>query len=44
VPSAPAAYVLAARMGGDGTFVAAQVSAVTGAALLTLPLWLALAT
>jgi hypothetical protein len=30
-------------MGGDGTFVAAQVSAVTCAALLTLPLWLALA-
>ena len=44
VPSAPAAYVLAARMGGDGTFVAAQVSAVTSAALLTLPLWLARAT
>ena len=44
VPSAPAAYVLAARMGGDGTFVAAQVSAVTCAALLTLPLWLALVT
>jgi len=43
VPSAPAAYVLAARMGGDGTFVAAQVSAVTSAALLTLPLWLAVA-
>jgi predicted permease len=43
VPSAPAAYVLTARMGGDGTFVAAQVSAVTCAALLTLPLWLALA-
>jgi malonate transporter and related proteins len=44
VPSAPAAYVLAARMGGDGTFVAAEVSAVTCAALLTLPLWLALVT
>jgi predicted permease len=43
VPAAPAAYVLAARMGGDGTFVAAQVSAVTCAALLTLPLWLTLA-
>jgi malonate transporter and related proteins len=43
-PSAPAAYVLTARMGGDGTFVATQVSAVTCAALLTLPLWLALAT
>ena len=44
VPSASAAYVLAARMGGDGTFVAAQISVVTSAALLTLPLWLALAT
>jgi malonate transporter len=44
VPSASAAYVLAARMGGDGTFVATQISAVTSAALLTLPLWLALAT
>jgi predicted permease len=43
VPSAPAAYVLATRMGGDGTFVAAQVTAVTCAALLTLPLWLTLA-
>jgi predicted permease len=43
VPAAPAAYVLAARMGGDGPFVAAQVSAMTSAALLTLPLWLALA-
>ncbi len=43
VPSAPAAYVLAARMGGDGTFVATQISAGTCAALLTLPLWLSLA-
>ncbi|HEX2773658.1 MAG TPA: AEC family transporter [Micromonosporaceae bacterium] len=42
VPPAPAAYVLAARMGGDGAFVAAQASAATAAALLTLPLWLAL--
>ena len=44
VPPASAAYVLAARMGGDGPFVAAQISAVTCAALLTLPLWLTLAT
>lgn len=43
VPSASASYVLAARMGGDGPFVAAQVSAVTTAALLSLPLWLTLA-
>jgi predicted permease len=43
VPPATASYVLAARMGGHGTFVAAQVSAATAAALLTLPLWLTLA-
>jgi predicted permease len=43
VPPATASYVLAARMGGHGTFVAAQVSATTVAALLTLPLWLTLA-
>jgi predicted permease len=42
VPPATSAYVLAARMGGNGTFVAAQASAATTAALLTLPLWLAL--
>ncbi|MGY1916451.1 AEC family transporter [Blastococcus sp. SYSU DS0973] len=42
VPPATASYVLAARMGGNGAFVAAQVSATTTAALLTLPLWLAL--
>ena len=42
VPPATASYVLAVRMGGNGTFVAAQISAATTAALLTLPLWLAL--
>ncbi|RZU31534.1 AEC family transporter [Blastococcus saxobsidens] len=42
VPPATASYVLAARMDGNGPFVAAQVSAATTAALLTLPLWLAL--
>jgi malonate transporter len=42
VPTAPAAYVLAVRMGGDGTFVAAQASTTTAAALVTLPLWLTL--
>ena len=42
VPTAPAAYVLAVRMGGDGTFVAAQASATTAAALVTLPVWLSL--
>ena len=43
VPTASAAYVLAARMGGDGRFVAAEVSAMTCASLVTLPLWLSLA-
>lgn len=42
VPPATAAYVLTARMGGDGPFVAAQLSLTTVAALLTLPLWLTL--
>ena len=41
VPPATASYVLAARMGGNGAFVAAHTSAATTAALLTLPLWLA---
>jgi malonate transporter and related proteins len=40
VPPATSAYVLAARMGGNGPFVAGQVSAATTAALLTLPPWL----
>ncbi|MGY1827211.1 MULTISPECIES: AEC family transporter [unclassified Blastococcus] len=44
VPPATASYVLAARMDGNGAFVAAQVSAATTAALLTLPIWLALTT
>ncbi|MCV2489904.1 AEC family transporter [Geodermatophilus sp. YIM 151500] len=42
VPPATSSYVLAARMGGDGPFVAAQTSLTTAAALVTLPLWLAL--
>ncbi|MDP9459737.1 MAG: AEC family transporter [Actinomycetota bacterium] len=42
VPPATASYVLAARMGGHGAFVAAQTSLTTTAALATLPLWLAL--
>ena len=40
VPPATASYVLAARMGGNGAFVAAHTSAATTAALGTLPLWL----
>lgn len=43
VPPATTAYVLAVRMGGDGAFVAAQASVTTAAALLTLPVWVALA-
>jgi hypothetical protein len=43
VPPATASYVLAARMGGNGAFVAAQTSVTTTAALLTLPLWLTVA-
>jgi malonate transporter and related proteins len=42
VPSATASYVLTARMGGDSSFVATQVSLTTIAALLTLPLWFTL--
>lgn len=43
VPPAPAAYVLAARMGGDARFVALLLTAYTLGALATLPLWLWLA-
>ena len=42
VPAATTSYVLTARMGGHGPFVAAQTSITTTTALLTLPLWLAL--
>ena len=42
VPPATTAYVLAVRMGGAGSFVAAQTSAATAAALVTLPVWLTL--
>jgi malonate transporter len=42
LPTASSAYVLAARMGGNGPFVAFLVSAGTLLSGLTLPLWLAL--
>lgn len=42
-PPATASYILAVRMGGDGPFVAASVTLATTGALLTLPLWLAVA-
>lgn len=42
LPTASSAYVLAARMGGDGPFVAYIVSTGTVLSALTLPLWLLL--
>ena len=42
LPTASSAYVLAARMGGDGPFVAYVVSAGTVLSVFTLPLWLLL--
>lgn len=42
LPTAPTAYVLAVRMGGNGPFVAFLVSASTIAAAFTLPFWLGL--
>ena len=40
MPTAPAAYVLASRMGGDGRFVAFLITVSTLASLLALPFWL----
>ncbi len=42
LPTASSAYVLAARLGGNGPFVAFLISAGTLLSALTLPLWLAL--
>lgn len=42
LPTASSAYVLAARMGGNGPFVAFLVSASTVVSAVTLPLWLGL--
>ncbi len=44
LPTASSAYVLAARMGGDGPFVAFLVSAGTLLSVVSLPLWLSLVT
>ena len=41
LPTASSAYVLAARLGGNGPFVAFLISAQTLLSILTLPLWLA---
>jgi len=40
MPTAPAAYVLASRMGGDGRFVAFLITVSTIASLVALPFWL----
>jgi hypothetical protein len=43
LPTASSAYVLAARMGGNGPFVAFLISVGTAVSVLTLPVWLSLA-
>ena len=40
MPTAPAAYVLANRMGGDGRFVAFLITVSTLGSVLALPIWL----
>jgi predicted permease len=42
LPTASSAYILAQRMGGDGTRVAWLISAGTLLGMLSLPLWLVL--
>jgi predicted permease len=42
LPTASSAYILAVRMGGNGPMVAATISVMTVAAIITTPLWLAL--
>lgn len=42
LPTASSAYVLAARMGGDGGYVAGLVTLSTLLGMLSVPLWLAL--
>ncbi len=44
LPTASSAYVLAARMGGNAPLVAFIISAGTLVSIVTLPLWLSLAT
>ena len=41
MPTASSAYVLAARMGGDGSFVAGLVTVSTLLGMVSIPLWLA---
>ncbi|OIQ65920.1 hypothetical protein GALL_525150 [mine drainage metagenome] len=42
MPTASSAYVLAARMGGDGPFVAGLVSLSTALGAVSVPVFLAL--
>jgi malonate transporter len=42
LPTASSAYVLAARLGGNGPFVAFLISSGTVLSVLTMPIWLAL--
>jgi len=42
LPTASSAYILAVRMGGNGPMVAATISLMTVAAIVTTPFWLAL--
>jgi len=42
LPTASSAYILAVRMGGNGPMVAATISAMTIAAIVTTPVWLSL--
>ncbi len=44
LPTASSAYILAVRMGGNGPMVAATISAMTIAAIVTTPFWLSLVT
>ena len=43
LPTSASAYVLAARMGGDGSFVAGLVTLSTLLGIVAIPLWLSLA-
>ncbi|NEX60848.1 AEC family transporter [Noviherbaspirillum galbum] len=43
LPTASSAYVLAARMGGNGPYVAFLISAGTVISIVTVPIWMALA-
>ena len=42
LPTAPASYILASRMGGDGSLVAVLITLSFAGALAAIPLWLAL--